>query len=197
MKKLKIIIKLFITLLRYPLLSIILLFSDCKKFYIGSRLYLNNLKDIKIGNNFYLGHDARLLFIKSYAKKIYNSRLVIGANVTIGNRFTVLCADFIEIQNNCLIASDVFITSENHGMNPEISDNYANQPLVSKPIVIEEGCWLGEKVCVLPGVRLGKRSIAATGSVITRSFPPYSLVGGVPAKLLKTYNLQTHKWEKV
>lgn len=197
LNKIKHIIKQIITFLHHPFMSVYMFSKGNKRFYIGSRLYLNKFKYLEFGNNFYLGNDCRILFVENYGGKNYKPSLKIGHNCTMENRFTALCADSIEIQENCLIASDVFITTENHGINPEISENYANQPLTTKPVVIEKGCWLGEKVCILPGVRLGERSIVATGAVVTKSFPSFCLVGGVPAKLLKRYNQQTHKWEKV
>ena len=53
------------------------------------------------------------------------------------------------------------------------------------PIVIEDGVWCGANVTILKGVTIGKDSIVAAGAVVTKSFPPYSIIGGVPAKLLK------------
>lgn len=102
----------------------------------------------------------------------------------------------ITIHERVLIASDVMITSENHGMNPELSQSYADSPLDGKPVEIGEGCWLGEKSMILPGVTLGKRCIVAAGAVVTKSFPDYSLIAGVPAKCIKTYDLDKHKWVK-
>ncbi|MDD3040470.1 DapH/DapD/GlmU-related protein [Bacteroides sp.] len=54
-----------------------------------------------------------------------------------------------------------------------------------EPIVIGNDCWIGTRVIILPGVEIGDYSIVAAGAVVTKSFPPYSIIGGVPAKLLK------------
>lgn len=53
------------------------------------------------------------------------------------------------------------------------------------PIVIEDDVWIGFGAIILSGVRLGKGSIIAAGTVVTKSFPPYSIIGGNPAKLIK------------
>lgn len=53
------------------------------------------------------------------------------------------------------------------------------------PVVIEDDVWCGANVVILKGVTLGRGSVVAAGSVVTKSFPPYSIIGGVPAKLLK------------
>ncbi len=130
-------------------------------------------------------------------KSKYIPKTDIGSNISIGNRFSILSAASVQIADYCLIASDVLITSENHGINPEEGRSYASTPLSAKEVVIGEGCWIGEKASILPGVILGERCIVAAGSVVTKSFPPYTLIAGVPAKAIKTYNFNTHQWEKI
>ena len=89
------------------------------------------------------------------------------------------------------------ISSENHGMDPESEKSYMRQPLVSKPVSIGDGCWIGEKVCILPGVTIGKKCVIGAGSVVTKSIPDYSIAVGNPAKVVKQYNFETQHWEKV
>ena len=94
-----------------------------------------------------------------------------------------------------LFASNILITNENHGINPENEVPYMNQDLSAKPIEIGDGCWIGEKVCILPGVNIGKKSIVGAGSVVTKSIPAYSIAVGNPAKIIKKYNFDHKKWE--
>lgn len=62
-----------------------------------------------------------------------------------------------------------------------------NVVLISKgPVVIEDNVWIGEHACIMPGTTIGKGSIVGANAVVTKDVPPYSLVGGVPAKLIKT-----------
>ena len=96
-----------------------------------------------------------------------------------------------------MIASDVLITSENHGIEVENKNNFACQSLTTKPIKIGNNCWIGEKAVILPGTTLGEKCIVGAGGVVTKSFPSYSMVAGNPAKIIKTYNFGTHKWERV
>ena len=52
-------------------------------------------------------------------------------------------------------------------------------------MVIEDGCWIGANVTILKGVTIGRGSVVAAGAVVTRSCPPYSIIGGVPARVIK------------
>lgn len=58
-------------------------------------------------------------------------------------------------------------------------------PVQDAPVVIEDDVWCGANVTILKGVTIGRGSVVAAGAVVTKSFPPYSIIGGVPAKLIK------------
>ena len=58
-------------------------------------------------------------------------------------------------------------------------------PENDQPVTIEDGVWVGANVTVLKGVTIGRGSVVAAGAVVTKSFPPYSIIGGVPAKLIR------------
>ncbi len=185
------------TFLWHPLFSIFLIKRGLKYFTILPQITINNKEKLIIQDNFYLGRNARFLIVSNYKGVQYNPEILIGSNVSIGNRFTALSAAPITIGDDCLLASDILITSENHGMNPETHASYADNPLDAAPVSIGKGCWIGEKVVILPGVTLGERCIVAAGAVVNRSFPPYTLIGGIPARTLKKYDLETHQWVSV
>lgn len=65
------------------------------------------------------------------------------------------------------------------------------------PIVIEDECWIGANSILTAGVCIGKHSIVAGGSVVTKSVPPYSIVGGNPACIIKQYDFLQNKWVKI
>ena len=70
------------------------------------------------------------------------------------------------------------------------------QPLQTKPVSIGDGCWIGEKVCILPGVSIGKKCVIGAASVVVKSIPDYCIAAGNPAKVIKRYNFVSHQWEK-
>jgi lipopolysaccharide O-acetyltransferase len=109
----------------------------------------------------------------------------------------------VTIGDNVLIASKVFISDLNHGSygandihdSPNIPPN--SRELHAQSIVIEENVWLGETVCVLGGVTIGKGTIVGANSVVSKSLPPYVIAVGAPAKPVKKYNFENEKWERV
>lgn len=189
-------IKTMLSFMWHPIVSSRFLVDGCSNFYLCKHLKINSVKLLTVGDEFYLGNNSRIHFIQNYHGKSYNPFLKIGKQVDIGQRFTALCAAPIVIEDNALLASDILITSENHGMDPESEQSYAKQPLIAKPIKIGKGCWIGEKVSIMPGVTLGEKVIVAANSVVTKSFPSYTLIGGVPAKVIKKYDFNQHKWVK-
>lgn len=120
----------------------------------------------------------------------------IGIDCYIGFGFTALADSSarIEIGDKVLIASNVLVVNENHGNDPIVSDSYMDQPLTGKDVSIGDGCWLGEQVCILPGVSIGKRSIVGAGSVVTKSIPEYSIAVGNPAKVIKKWDFDKNCW---
>lgn len=105
--------------------------------------------------------------------------LKIGSHASIGNRTEIHCGKEISIGDNCIIAWDVVIMDwDYHKLNSRIS--------VRKPVHIEDNVWIGCRAIILKGVRIGKGSIIAAGSVVTKDVPSNTLVAGNPAKIVKT-----------
>ena len=71
------------------------------------------------------------------------------------------------------------------------------QGVSTQPVTIEDDVWIGANSVILPGVILGKHSVVAAGSVVSRSIPAYSICAGCPAKVIKSYDFATKEWKKV
>lgn len=117
----------------------------------------------------------------------------IAENVILGLHNTIIGP--VSIGKNSIIAQNVVLSGLNHTYT-DISVPIKNQKETTAPIVIQEDCWIGANVVVVAGVTIGKHCIVAAGSVVTKSVPAYSIVGGNPAKILKQYNSVTKNWEK-
>lgn len=161
-----------------------------KKSIIDRPLYIKNKRFISIGERVCIHRGAR---IECFGE--YSPNLVIGNDVGIGYNFQCLITDDCYIGDNTLMASNILITTENHGNNPNAI--YAKQPLMSRKVSIGNNCWIGEKVIILPGVHLGDNVIVAAGSIVTKSFNSNSIIGGNPAKYIKIYDFKLHTWVKV
>lgn len=168
-------------------------FKRCgKNVYIEKPICVD-YSSVSIGDNSHILKDSRIQNVSG----VNNTKIYIGQNTGICYRFTALAGADIVIGNFVAIASDVFISSGSHGTDPESETPYGCQKYIGKPIIIEDGVWLGEKSCVLSGVTIGKKSIVGAGSVVTKDIPPYSIAVGNPAKVIKKYNFKTHKWIKI
>ena len=127
----------------------------------------------------------------------YNPKIIIGEGTWVGKHCSIAAIDRVEIGKNVLFAGYVHITDHSHGYE-DVSRPITPQPLISKgPVIIDDDCWLGYSSEILSGVHIGKHSIVAARAVVTRDVPPYSIVAGNPARIVKQYNFETNLWEKV
>lgn len=143
---------------------------------------------ISIGNNFTALERLRMEAIGSYADSVFNPSLVIGHNVIFNTDIHIGCIDSVRIGDNVLLASRIFISDHSHGSIDAgallLPPN--QRPLISKgPVVIEDNVWLGEGVCVLPGVTIGRNSIIGANSVVVSDCESNAVYAGVPARLIK------------
>ena len=97
----------------------------------------------------------------------YGTNVELGQNVFINFNATILDTCKVSIGSRTLLASNVSLFSGTHPLDPEVR-NGTNGPETGGEIVIEEDCWLGGNVTVLPGVRIGRGSTVGAGSVVTK-----------------------------
>ncbi|MHB8510917.1 MAG: acyltransferase [Actinomycetota bacterium] len=127
-----------------------------------------------------------------------DARIQIGDRVVI-NSFTHLGAmSCIKMGNDVGIASGVCI-EDHHYLFESANDErpLKKQPFRVAPVVLEDGCMIGEHAVILPGVTVGKNSWVGANAVVTHDVPPYSIVAGVPARVVRKRDPSTGRWEKV
>lgn len=164
--------------------------------YAAKSLIVTNQRYIHIGKKLKIKQGYRIECYPTFSYQVLKPQLVIGDNVIVNYGFTAFVANKISIGSNCILAANVTLISENHGMDPESTQPYHAQPLTTGPITIGEGCWLGQNVSVLPNVTIGRKCIISTSSVVTRDIPDFCIAAGVPARIIKKFNFNTHRWEK-
>jgi acetyltransferase-like isoleucine patch superfamily enzyme len=110
-------------------------------------------------------------------------RIKIG-NMNYFNRNLMIDAcGYIEIGNDNMFGPDVYITDSNHTYAEGVAPR--TLPMQIGTVKIGNSCWIGAKSVILKDVELGDFCVVAAGAVVTKSFPAGSVIGGVPAKLLK------------
>ena len=105
--------------------------------------------------------------------------LTIGEHTTIGNDGFFDARDGITIGSSVNIAAEVRIYTREHDIDaPDFAET-------GGPVVIEDYAYIGTRATILPGTRIGEGAVVASGAVVTKDVPPYMLVGGVPAKIIR------------
>ena len=153
--------------------------------YIGDNVEINALSrsGVQIGSNFSI-HRNSVIDCTGVLRSL-GEGLTIGDNVGIAQNCFIQVRGMVAIGSNVIFGPNVSIFSENHNFDDRDLP-VSVQGETRKGVIIEDGVWLGSHVIVLDGVTVGKNSIVAAGSVVSKDVPPYSIVGGIPAKILKS-----------
>ena len=113
----------------------------------------------------------------------YGKHTKIGKNVFINFDCVFLDLGGITIEDNVLIAPKVSLLSEGHPVNPN-----DRQSLVPGPIHVKKNAWIGAGATILPGVTIGENAVVAAGAVVSKDVAANTIVGGIPAKIIKSIN---------
>jgi acetyltransferase-like isoleucine patch superfamily enzyme len=123
--------------------------------------------------------DSTTIFAPFYTN--FGRFIQMGKNVFINHGCSFLDMGGITIEDDVLIGPKVNIITENHPLDP------ANRrALIGKPVVIKRNAWIGAAATILPGVTVGENAVVAAGAVVSKDVPENSIVGGIPAKIIKT-----------
>ena len=136
------------------------------------------------GDRVTIGKYAVIRPVNIYGAEI-GAGLKIGNNSSIGPFAYIGCSGLIEIGNNVIMSPRVSIYAENH-LYDGLDEPIMKQGVKRAFVKIEDNCWIAANSVILSGVTIGTGSVVAAGSVVNKDVPPYSVVGGVPAKVIKS-----------
>lgn len=160
---------------------------------------IRNSHSIHIGDGFTCGFWCR---IEAYPKTRNVKSLIIGRDVEINDFVHISAGEKVSIGDNVLIASKVFISDINHGRyngfnqdSPILPPN--DRELSTSPVFIRDNVWIGEGVCVMPGVTIGKGCIIGALSVVTKDIPDYTIAVGTPAIPIKRFDFKLKEWVRI
>lgn len=158
-------------------------------------------KFVNLGNGLTTGYWCRFeVFPTDGDDRI---RLNFGNNIQVNDYVHISAIDRVEIGDNCLLASHVYISDNSHGRyeggaddsSPDIAPDH--REYITAPVKIGKNVWLGEGVIVMPGVTIGEGSVVGAHSVVNKDIPSACVAVGAPAKVVKKYSFEKRCWEKI
>lgn len=123
-------------------------------------------------------------------------QIIIGDGCALGNFNHIAAVHSVEFGKNVLTADRVYI-SDNLHVYEDIRTPIMHQGVTFKAaVIIGDGSWIGENVAII-GCKIGKNCVIGANSVVTKDIPDYSVAAGSPAKVIKQFNFESNRWEKV
>lgn len=129
------------------------------------------------------GSTGNKIYIEPTFNCDYGSNIHVGENFYANYNCVILDVCKVIIGKNCMIAPQVGIYTATHPI--KASERYLGLEL-GMPVTIGDDCWIGGNAIINPGVTLGNNVVVASGSVVTKSFGNNLIIGGNPARILKT-----------
>lgn len=159
-----------------------------RNFYCQKSVNIIGSKNISIGDNVGLGRFSTLSCWVRRRHQKFHPHLQIGNNCSLGEFNHITCINSITIGHGVLTGRWVTITDNSHGVSSHVDLDIPpiDRELISKgAVIIEDNVWLGDKVTILPGVKIGKGAVVAANAVVSKDVPPYCIAAGVPATIVK------------
>ena len=171
--------------------NIILIFIGRFLYFFASKLPASYSR-IKVGQKTFRSMCGKLILAKCGKNvniekgSVFSSRVTLGDNSGIGIRASI--SGETHIGRNVMMGPDCIIYTRNHEFSrtdiPMCNQGFQEE----KPVFISDDVWIGGRVTILPGVKVGTGAIIGAGSVVTKDVPDYAIIGGNPAKVLKYRN---------
>lgn len=120
--------------------------------------------------------------------------VIIGSETRIGLGNVIIGP--VTVGDAVIFAQNIVLSGLNHNYE-DVHLPILKQNVTTAPIVVEDECWVGANVVITAGVTVGKHSVVAAGSVVTKNVPPYSVVVGNPARVIKQFDFEKKQWVRV
>ena len=163
---------------------------------INKPMLISGKKYFVFGKNVFFRDGARIECIDNWLDASFKPNLTIGDNTSFEQFAHITSAGNIIIGKNCTFIARTMITNISHEY-ASIEEDVLKQPITVKDVKIGDNCFIGMDVKIFPGVTIGNNVIVGANSIVMHDIPDYSVAVGVPAKVIKKYNFETKKWEKV
>jgi len=161
----------------------------CLPSYIGKPVFIKNFKRIYVGKRVRIFPGARIEVINK------NASIVFEENISIGQNLHIIAGGNLLIKKNTILAENIMVTDIDHDYQV-IGKPIWEQNIIVKKTQIGENCFIGYGAVIQAGTILGKQCIVGANAVVRGVFPDYSVIVGIPAKIVKRYDTASGKWRR-
>jgi acetyltransferase-like isoleucine patch superfamily enzyme len=161
-----------------------------------SRPLLLTPRYISVGKGVIIEKHCRIQGIIRYNDVRFEPSIVFGDYATCQQNLHLTCASRISIGKNTAIAANVTITDINHPYE-NVDLPIERQDIEVSEVIIGEDCKIYNNAVILPGTNIGKHCVVGANSVVRGVFPDFSVIAGIPAKIIRQYNKEIGKWMSV
>jgi len=158
----------------------------------GSKVRRYTRMDVLPFNEFLLGDGSTIEDFCTINNGV--GHVHIGSNTLIGMGNVIIGP--VKVGDNVIFAQNVVASGLNHEYK-DVKKPIHEQPVTTAQITVEDDCWIAANVVLTAGVTIGKHSVIAAGSVVTKDIPPFTVAGGNPAKPIKRYDEASGEWVRV
>lgn len=177
-------------------------FVGWKKAYVGRGSRVIGTRFITVQGPLSVGRYAWIEAVAEYGGEAYCPAIKFGEGFHASERLHISAINRIEIGDNCLFGSCIYVSDHNHGaykgsvQSSPLEDPIARRLVSFGPVIIGSNVWLGDNVVIIGPVKIGNGVVIGANSVVTKDIPDRVVATGAPAKVLKYFNDESEKWEK-
>lgn len=170
------------------------------KSHLGAGSRVLGTRSILVIGNISMGRNAWIEAVAGYFGQTFSPVIRIGQGFSASESLHISAINRIEIGDNCLMGSGVYISDHNHGSYKGTEQSAPSEPPVKRklvshgPVVIGSNVWVGDHVVIVGPVKIGNGVVIGANSVVTRDIPDDVMVVGIPAKVLKRFDRKSGRW---
>jgi acetyltransferase-like isoleucine patch superfamily enzyme len=170
--------------------------------YLGPGSRVIGSRYISVAGHAHINRYAWIEAVHTFRGQEFRPAIKIGRGFAASDRLHISCTHRVEIGNDCLLGSGVYISDHNHGIYNGLGHSAPTEPptdrklLSTGSVTIGANVWVGDNVVIVGPVTIGDGAVIGANSVITKNIPSNVIAAGSPAQVLKKFNCNSGAWEK-
>jgi len=173
------------------------------KSYLGPGSKVLGTAAIEVGEGAYINRYAWIEAVHTFRGQEFKPAIKIGRGFAAADRLHISCTHRVEIGNDCLLGSGVYISDHNHGIYNGLGQSAPTEPpsdrklLPNGSVIIGSNVWVGDNVVIVGPVTIGDGAVIGANSVVTKDIPRDVIAAGAPVRVLKKFNPISGVWERI